>query len=154
MVHANSLLTGCALFDQGKAAHRLALLLGAIAVNGRGREVVAGQEVFQSICTALGLHKYQRQPLDTQYLFSCSTMLHQLSLLLQNAQSHMQHMPPRQHNHQAKLAHNGATRDKKRTSTVLMRSRRTWRLSPGETYSMCCTMRSVEEPTRPTARNM
>ena len=40
-----------------------------------------------------------------------------------------------------------------RTSTVLMRSNSVFCLS-FVTYSMCCTIRSVEDPTRPTVRKM
>jgi len=46
-------------------AHRLALLLRTVAVDGRRWEAVAGQEVLQRVRAALGLHKHEREALRT-----------------------------------------------------------------------------------------
>jgi len=47
----------------GVKCHLLALLLGAVAVDGGGREAGARQEVLQRIGAALRLHEHQRQAL-------------------------------------------------------------------------------------------
>lgn len=57
---------GGGAFSQGTATHRLALGLGAVAVDGGGGEAVADQEVLQRVGTLLGLHKDQGQALRSR----------------------------------------------------------------------------------------
>jgi len=54
----------------GCGRHLLALLLGAVAVDGSRREAGARQEVLQRVGAALRLHEHQRQALRPMALMS------------------------------------------------------------------------------------
>jgi hypothetical protein len=64
--------------------HLLTLLLGPVPMNGCGSIAIAAQEVFQSICSTLGLHKDKGQPLCECNMSFTSTYTQQSIVVEQN----------------------------------------------------------------------